>query len=48
LNKVGNLVHESVPIFKDEANNVVENTWGTEKIDKEWKVTEEYGFAHHH
>jgi seryl-tRNA synthetase len=28
LNTVGNIVHESVPISKDEANNAIYSTWG--------------------
>lgn len=32
LGKIGNVLHEGVPIFKDEDNNKVTTTWGTEKI----------------
>lgn len=47
LNKVGNLVHESVPDFKDEVHNKVERTWG-EKSEKVITDKPRPGFCHHH
>ena len=47
VNKVGNIVHESVPIDNNEDNNKIERTWGeVPKI----KVTTPgtYGACHHH
>ncbi|KRW98826.1 tRNA-binding arm [Pseudocohnilembus persalinus] len=48
LGKIANIVHESVPVHKDEEHNKIERTWNDEKVDKNWKVTEEPGFCHHH
>ena len=44
--QVGNIIHESVPISKDEADNVVVHTWGTP--DKSKKIDDTPGQAHHH
>ena len=46
--KIGNIVHESVPISNDEANNKVESTWGT--VDKSFVIPNKGvpGKAHHH
>lgn len=45
FSKVGNLVHESVPVSDNEDNNKVERTWGTpNKITINGKP----GFGHHH
>jgi len=43
--KVGNLVHDSVPIDDNEDNNKVERTWGT--IEPR-EITGKPGFGHHH
>jgi seryl-tRNA synthetase len=43
--KIGNIVHESVPISDDEANNRVEKTWGTPNIIT---IDGKPGTAHHH
>lgn len=45
VNSVGNLVHESVPIEKNEDLNKVERTWG--KIP-DLKVDSTLGKCHHH
>ncbi|CAN0909868.1 Serine--tRNA ligase, cytoplasmic [Linum grandiflorum] len=37
LRTVGNLVHDSVPISKDEANNEVVRVWGEKRTDKKLK-----------
>lgn len=45
MNKIGNLVHDSVPVSKDEADNRVERVWGEpNKI----KINSTPGFCHHH
>lgn len=46
-NRVGNIVHESVPVEKDEKFNKIEKTWGTPRK----MIIEEVGkpgAAHHH
>jgi len=45
VNSVGNLVHDSVPIEKEEDLNKVERTWG--KIP-ELKINSTPGKCHHH
>lgn len=45
VNKVGNLVHESVPISNNEDENRVERTWGN---ISEIKVNSTLGRCHHH
>ncbi|CAK65803.1 unnamed protein product (macronuclear) [Paramecium tetraurelia] len=45
LNKIGNLVHESVPVSKDEAENRIEVTWG--QIPN-IQVNSTPGRCHHH
>lgn len=42
LNKIGNLIHDSVPVFKDEVNNVTVASWGECKPNPEGKL------LHHH
>ncbi|GJT75129.1 serine--tRNA ligase [Tanacetum coccineum] len=37
LGKIGNLVHDSVPIDEDEANNVVIRTWGEKRTEPKLK-----------
>lgn len=46
--KIGNIVHESVPVSKDEEKNRIETTWGD--IDKNLIIPEKGvpGKAHHH
>ena len=45
LSKVGNIVHESVPVEVDEGKNVTVRTWGDcRKIE----VTSKPGFCNHH
>lgn len=44
-NKVGNIVHESVPISKNEDDNKIERTWG--KVP-DIKVDSTLGKCHHH
>ncbi|XP_010938930.1 serine--tRNA ligase [Elaeis guineensis] len=34
---VGNLVHDSVPISNDEANNAVIRTWGERRMEGKWR-----------
>lgn len=46
INSVGNLVHESVPNFKEEQFNVVERTWGEEL--PRIQITGKLGGLHHH
>jgi seryl-tRNA synthetase len=46
VNSVGNIVHDSVPIFKEETDNKVERTWG-DHITRV-KITEKLGGLHHH
>ena len=46
INSVGNIVHESVPTFKDEAYNKIERTWGDEL--PRVKLTGKLGGLHHH
>jgi len=38
LHKIGNLVHDSVPVSDDEDNNRIEKTWGQPKDYKEGDV----------
>lgn len=45
LRKIGNIVHESVPVSKDEENNEVVRTWGTP--NKDWKIDSTLGNLHH-
>ena len=45
VNKVGNLVHESVPVSNNEDDNRVERTWG---VPSELKVNSTLGKCHHH
>ncbi|PWA71500.1 Seryl-tRNA synthetase [Artemisia annua] len=37
LEKVGNLVHDSVPVSKDEENNAVVRTWGEKRVEPKLK-----------
>lgn len=46
INSVGNIVHDSVPIHKDEEFNKVERTWGDEL--PRIKITGKLGGLHHH
>lgn len=46
INSVGNLVHETVPNFKDEEHNKTERTWGEEL--PRIKITGKLGGLHHH
>lgn len=43
--KIGNIVHESVPVSNDEANNRIERVWGT---PNKVKIDGKPGTAHHH
>jgi seryl-tRNA synthetase len=45
FSKIGNLVHESVPIDDNEDNNKIERTWGT--VEKR-EINGKPGSAHHH
>ncbi len=45
VNKIGNFVHESVPISNTEDDNRVERTWGT---PSDIKVNSTLGRCHHH
>jgi len=45
LNKIGNIVHESVPVSDNEDNNKVVKEWGTKK---EITVNSTKGRCHHH
>lgn len=45
LKKVGNIVHDSVPIDNNEDNNTIVRTWGD---IPDIKITETPGAAHHH
>lgn len=45
VGKVGNLVHESVPISNNEDDNKVLKKWGE---IKEMKINSTKGFCHHH
>lgn len=45
VNKIGNFVHESVPISKSEDDNKIERTWGTKS---EIVVNSTLGKCHHH
>jgi seryl-tRNA synthetase len=46
LNLIGNIVHENVPVFADEANNEVVRTWG---VKSDLKVDgKTLGKLHHH
>ena len=44
--KVGNILHESVPISKDEKDNKIVKTWG--EVDRTQKIDDTPGHAHHH
>jgi len=46
--KIGNIVHESVPVHDNEKFNKIEFTWGT--VDKDLEIPEKGvpGKAHHH
>ncbi|KEP61089.1 UNVERIFIED_CONTAM: seryl-tRNA synthetase, cytoplasmic, putative [Hammondia hammondi] len=46
LHKIGNIVHKSVPVSNDEANNQVVRTWGT--FDRNMKIDGTPGRMHHH
>jgi|694.fasta_scaffold52898_4 hypothetical protein len=46
INSVGNIVHESVPTFKEELHNKIERTWGDDL--PRIKVTGKLGGLHHH
>jgi seryl-tRNA synthetase len=46
VNSVGNIVHDSVPVYNDEKYNRVERTWG-DHIPR-LKITEKLGGLHHH
>jgi len=49
LGKIGNVLHTGVPIFKDEDNNKVHTTWGTDKIKDLPKVDgKTLGKLNHH
>ncbi|OMO92142.1 hypothetical protein COLO4_17835 [Corchorus olitorius] len=37
LEKIGNLVHDSVPVSNDEANNAVVRTWGEKRLEPKLK-----------
>ncbi|KAI5398505.1 hypothetical protein KIW84_064043, partial [Lathyrus oleraceus] len=37
LETIGNLIHDSVPISNDEANNVVVRTWGDKRVEPKLK-----------
>ncbi|MBA0677124.1 hypothetical protein Goari_018545 [Gossypium aridum] len=37
LEKIGNLVHDSVPVSDDEANNAVIRTWGEKRLEPKLK-----------
>jgi seryl-tRNA synthetase len=45
LRRIGNIVHESVPVSKDEKDNQVVRTWGKPK--EEWKIDSTLGNLHH-
>jgi seryl-tRNA synthetase len=45
LNKIGNIIHDTVPVFDDEVNNKVSKSWGE---IKENVINETKGHAHHH
>lgn len=46
MNKIGNIVHESVPFDNDEDNNKVVRTWGE---PRKLEITgEKKGYLHHH
>ena len=45
MKKVGNIVHDSVPVDNNEDNNTVVRTWGE---IPDIKITETPGAAHHH
>jgi seryl-tRNA synthetase len=46
VNSVGNIVHDSVPVFKDEEFNKIERTWG-DHIPR-LPLTGKLGGLHHH
>lgn len=46
LKQMGNIVHETVPVSKDEKDNRVERQWG--EINKDWKIDSTLGNLHHH
>ncbi len=45
MNKIGNLVHETVPVSKDEDENRIERTWGE---PNKMQITSKPGACHHH
>jgi seryl-tRNA synthetase len=45
MNKIGNLVHDTVPVSKNEDDNRVERTWGE---PNKMKITSKPGACHHH
>lgn len=45
VNKIGNFLHESVPISKTEDGNKIEKTWGE---IKNIKINSTLGKCHHH
>jgi len=47
VNKIGNIVHDSVPISNDEDQNKIEKTWGEIPTIKP-TVPGTYGACHHH
>ena len=46
LKKIGNIVHDSVPVSKEEKDNRVERVWG--EPNKGWKIDSTLGNLHHH
>lgn len=46
LHRIGNIVHKSVPVSSDEANNLVVKTWGT--FDRSVQIDGTPGRMHHH
>ncbi|PFH31446.1 putative seryl-tRNA synthetase, cytoplasmic [Besnoitia besnoiti] len=46
LHRIGNIVHKSVPVSNDEANNAVVRTWGS--FDRSVKIDGTPGRMHHH
>ncbi|EGR33298.1 seryl-tRNA synthetase, putative [Ichthyophthirius multifiliis] len=45
LKKIGNIVHDTVPVDNNEDNNRIERTWGEKRI---LQIDETPGKAHHH
>ena len=48
VSKIGNLVHESVTISQNEADNKIIKTWGTLPDNKITELSGKPGRAHHH